>query len=348
MNYLNGTFTGYATEAKIEFSGAFETLVQIPGQEDGVWAHFLIAPKGQLNLLSKSTAFALGVLKIGYNVSLPFVGLIQKVPEFPKVDGFQVKIHIDSSVTPVIQPCRRCPLALEAEVETEIRNMLDKGIIEPVEGPPVWVSPIVPVKKSNGKLRICVDMRVANTAVRTEQYQLPDATITAIPSVAKVSKLDLSQAYFHFELDEQSRDITTFTSQSGIYRFKRLMFGLKSAPEVFQRSMDVLFRGIDYIIIYMDDILVYGRTEKEHDETLEQVLKKIDELKMEINVEKSVLNATEVTFLGFVVSKDGIRTTNERIQAIMDLKAPKNVSELRSLIGMYSIINKKKLFKSFY
>lgn len=185
-------------------------------------------------------------------------------------------------------------------------------------------------------------MRQVNDSVVRENYQLPDvdAVITSIPPIKMVSKIDLKQAYFHFELEPESRDLTTFITRSGAYRFRRLMFGLKSAPEAFQKSMDNLFRGIKNTIIYMDDILVYGQTVTEHDEALTSVLNKINELKIRINEEKSEYRKREVTFLGYIISEEGVRATNERVQAILDLLSPKSTSELRSLIGMFNFLSR--------
>lgn len=117
-------------------------------------------------------------------------------------------------------------------------------------------------------IRLCVDMRVANQAVVREHYPMPniDSAMGTISRVAKLSKIDLESAYYHLELEPDSRKITTFASRSGVYRFCRLMFGIKSAPELFQREMENLFRGIEGLVVFMDDLLVHGSTDEEHDE----------------------------------------------------------------------------------
>lgn len=185
-------------------------------------------------------------------------------------------------------------------------------------------------------------MREANRAVKREHYPMPniDAAIASIHKVSKLSKIDLESAYYHFELDPESRKITTFTSRSGVYRFRRLMFGIKSAPELFQRAMENLFRGIDGLVVFMDDFLVHGETDEKHDKTLEEVLKRLKELNFRINEKKSLLGVTEVTFLGHIISTKGIKPTEDKIQAILDLRSPKNVTELKSLMGMINFVGK--------
>lgn len=264
----------FASDGNILFSSAFEAQIKIPGEDSGIWSHILVAPQGQTNLLSKSTAFALGVLKIGYYVnSVSSENIPGSLSEFPKVPDVSLRIQIDESVQPIAQAARRFPIAMEADVENAIQELLQKNIIERAEGPLTWVSPLVPIRKTDGRIRLCVDMRAANKAVRRENFPMPniDVAMASIRKVSRLSKIDLEAAYYHFELDRQSRNITTFVARSGVYRFCRLMFGIKSAPELFQREMENLFRGIKGLIVYMDDLLIYAETDEEHDEILKQV-----------------------------------------------------------------------------
>nr|XP_029710331.1 uncharacterized protein LOC115256207 [Aedes albopictus] len=165
----------FASEQKIDFSMAFEAEIMIPGEDCGVWTHFLVAPMGQTNLLSKGTAFALGVLKIGYAVNYLSPELPHKDQiDFPKVPDVRLKIHVDEAVQPVVQVARRLPVTMEADVEETILELLKKNITERAEGPLTWVSPLVPVRKSDGRIRLCVDMRAANKAVVRENYPMPN------------------------------------------------------------------------------------------------------------------------------------------------------------------------------
>lgn len=141
-------------------------------------------------------------------------------------------------------------------------------------------------------------------------------------------------------MDESSRVITTFVARSGVYRFRRLMFGIKSAPELFQREMENLFRGMKGVIVYMDDVLVHGATAEDHDATLARVLQILRDRNMRINEQKSVFSVTEVEFLGYCVADKGIRPTDDRVKAILGLQAPTSVSELRSLLGLINFVGR--------
>ncbi|XP_058816871.1 uncharacterized protein K02A2.6-like [Topomyia yanbarensis] len=333
----------FASDENIAFSHVFEAEIMIPGADSGIWSHILVAPLGQTNLLSKSTAFALGVLKIGYNINqISQENPVDNLSEFPKVPNVTLKIQVDGNVQPIAQAARRFPIAMEADVETEIQELLQKNIIERAEGPLTWVSPLVPIRKSNGRLRMCVDMRAVNRAVRRENYPIPniDAAIASVRKVSKLSKIDLETAYYHFELDRESRNVTTFVARSGVYRFCRLMFGIKSAPELFQREMENLFRGINGLIVYMDDLLIYGATDEEHDQTLKEVLDRLQQMNMKVNEQKSQFGVREVIFLGHHVSTEVIRPTDEKIRAILDLQPPSSMTELRSLLGLINFVGK--------
>lgn len=178
----------YASDRNILFSKVFETEIKVPGEEQGIWAHILVAPGGQTNLLSKTTAFALGVLKIGYHINQLTSDSTEATvnPEFPKIPGVKLDIQIDHTVRPVVQVARRLPMAMEADVEEAIQDLLEKKIIERAEGPLSWVSPLVPVRKTDGRIRLCVDMRSANKAVQRENYPMPNID-AAMASITKVN-----------------------------------------------------------------------------------------------------------------------------------------------------------------
>ncbi|XP_054745936.1 uncharacterized protein K02A2.6-like [Anastrepha obliqua] len=144
-----------------------------------------------------------------------------------------ITLSLDFSIKPIQQPLRRIPIALEEKFERKINEALVQDIIQTVVGPSSWISPIVPyVFKGNGKMRLCVDMRRANHAVLRENYPLPtfESVMTKLREAKIFSRLDLKWAYHQLELDEESREITTFITHKGLFRYKRLMFGINSAP----------------------------------------------------------------------------------------------------------------------
>uniref|UniRef100_A0A182NV09 Reverse transcriptase domain-containing protein n=1 Tax=Anopheles dirus TaxID=7168 RepID=A0A182NV09_9DIPT len=127
---------------------------------------------------------------------------------------------------------------MEEKVDRKIQEMLEQEIIEPVTGPPEWISPMVVVPKGKDDIRLCINMRYPNQAIQREHYPLPmiDTLLNKLKGAKYFSKLDITSAFYHIELHHQSRGITTFMTSRGLMRFRRLMFGINCAPEIFQRS----------------------------------------------------------------------------------------------------------------
>lgn len=180
---------------------------------------------------------------------------------------------MDSQAKPVFQPVRRVPVALEEAVFRKLDELKAKDIIEDKTGPATWVSPLVVVGKANGEPRICLDLRRVNEAVLRERHPMPmiEDFLARVGSNMIRSKLDVADSFLQLELDEESRDVTTFITTRGIYRFKRMPFGLVNASEAFQKTMDEILVGCEGAWWYIDDIYVEGRTKIEHDERLNKV-----------------------------------------------------------------------------
>ena len=154
-----------------------------------------------------------------------------------KLKDFQLKLHIDRNVQPVAQPTRKMPFKMREQVKNKLDELFKQDIIEKIEGPTSWLSPLVVVPKPNNDIRICVDMRQANTAVLRERFPLPniDETLEEMNGAKVFSKLDLRQGFYQVEIEPSSRDITNFVTYDGIYRFRRRNFGISCAPEIYQR-----------------------------------------------------------------------------------------------------------------
>lgn len=171
-------------------------------------ATFYVIDKGTRNLLGRTTAIALGVLKLGLDINQ-----VETTP-FPKFRNIQIQIIINTEVKPVAQPYRRIPIPLEEKINAKIDELLQKDIIEKVEGPSEWISPVVPILKANGDVRLCIDMRGANVAIRRENHPLPtmEQLLPKIQNAKMFSKLDIKDAFHQSELVPDSRHITTFLS----------------------------------------------------------------------------------------------------------------------------------------
>jgi hypothetical protein len=197
--------------------------------------------------------------------------------------------------------------------------MLADDIIEPVTGPVSWVSSLVIVNKPRqpGKISICVDNRAANTALLRQRHVMPtlDDLIHQLNGSRVFSKLDLRNALLQLELEPNSRYITTFSSLIGLFRYKRLNFGLSVNSELFQSTLSQILSPIaGRIINVCADILVHAPSVHERDIALEAVAKKFAECGLTLHKEKCLLNQSQISFYGCVFSADGISVHPDRIK----------------------------------
>lgn len=264
----NKILKAYGTDKPLEILGSFEAVVKLGRRSAS--AEFFVIKTGQRNILGDTTSKQLGVLRVGVDVNQ--VHHSSPIP-FPKIKGVQVRIKMDPTVVPVFQPLRRIPIPLEDAVNRKLDELLAKDIIEPKKGPATWVSPLVVAKKANGEIRLCVDLRRVNQAVIRERHPMPiiEDVLAKIGRGNVWSTLDIKDAFFLLELDEESRSVTTFISHRGLYQFKRLPFGLVSAPEMFQPTMDGILADCEGAYWYLDDVGVEGSTVEEHDTRLSKV-----------------------------------------------------------------------------
>ena len=263
-----------------------------------------------------------------------------------KHSSAQVELAVDDTVPPVAQPPRRIPFHLRQKVESELCKLEQDDIIEkvPENTPTDWVSPVVIVPKPNqpDKIRLCVDMRAANTAIRRTRHPIPtvEATCLELNGARLFSKLDLTQAYHQLELSPPSRSITTFTTHDGLYRYKRLNYGTNAAAEIFQHTLQETIRGVKGTKNIADDILVFGRTRKEHDTALEECLSRLQAHHLTLNPTKCKFLKTNLEFFGLLFTEQGVSPNPKKVDAFANTKQPTTVSEVRSLLGMANYSSK--------
>ena len=226
-----------------------------------------------------------------------------------KLEG-EHTIHLKEGATPFcLTTPRRVPLPLMKKVQEEIERMLQLDVIEPVDEPTEWCSPIVVVPKADGRVRICVDLTKLNQAVRREVYHMPtvEETLGSLTEGSVFSKLDANSGFHQIVLNPESAKLTTFITPFGRYMFKRLPFGISSTPEHFQKRMDKELSGIEGVKCRMDYILVIGRDQEEHDQRLKQVLNRLVERKLTLNLEKCLFSQTRLQYLGQIIDSEGVR-----------------------------------------
>ena len=218
-------------------------------------------------------------------------------------------IDIDPNVRPVVHPCRKVPFSVRKRLKKELDRMSDIRVVVKEDEPTEWVNSVVVAEKKNGQLRVCLDPRNLNKAIRREHFTLPtrEDLMGEFAEAKFFSKLDATSGYWQVKLDEASSKLTTFNTPFGRYRYLRLPFGITSAGEVFHKKVRLIFENIPGVVTSMDDVMVSGRTKEEHDERLVEVLKRARQANLKLNPDKCVFGVTKVTFMGDVYSDKGIQ-----------------------------------------
>jgi hypothetical protein len=201
---------------------------------------------------------------------------------------WEVRIETDPSVQPVIHPPRRVPQVIAEKLKVELDKMKKSNVITKVKEPTRWVNSLVIAEKPNGTLRICLDPRDLNKAIRRPHY--PTNTFNdVLPQLAEAkffTKLDARSGYWTLKLLEECSSLTTFNTPYGRYKFLRLPFGLKSSQDEFQHKIDECFDDLPGLVAIVDDVLIYGKTKAEHDANLRAALERCREKGIKLNSEK--------------------------------------------------------------
>ncbi len=252
-------------------------------------------------------------------------------------------IKIDSNVQPVVHAPRPVPAPLRGKVKEELDNLEQKGIIKKVSNPTDWVSSMVVVRKKNSdRVRICIDPTDLNNAVKREHFPMNnfDDVVTRLTGSKVYSTLDANMGYFQLKLDAESSELTTFNTPFGRYCYLRMPMGIKCASEVFQRQMVNQFGHIEGVEIVVDDLLIHGRTQEEHDKRLRQVLERAREINLKLNPSKCKISVSEVDYVGHKLTGEGLKPTEDRVKAILAIPDPKDVRELETMLGMIAYVSK--------
>ena len=257
--------------------------------------------------------------------------------------GTEYDIKIDSTIEPyAISTPRRVPLPLMASVKEELERLESLDVIMPVQEPTPWRAPIVVVPKSNSQVRICVDLTKLNRAVQRERHILPsvDHVLGQMAGAAVFTKLDANSGFHQIQLSPRSQLLTTFITPFGRFAYKRLPFGVSSGPEYFQREMSRILEGLEGIVCLMDDIVIFGRDQPEHDIRLRAAMDKLVASGITLNKDKCEFNKSQIEFVGQLVGRGGITASPDKISAITAMSSPKDIHELRRFMGMVNQLGK--------
>lgn len=252
-----------------------------------------------------------------------------------------VHLYVKEGAIPKCFKARPLSYAMRDKVTEELERLVKSGVLSPVAHSE-WATPIVPVLKKEGSVRICGDYKLTvNAACVTEQYPLPviDDIFAALHIGDVYSTLDLRDAYNQIPLDEESKKLTTISTHKGLFCFNRLPFGVSSAPAIFQRTMENMLRGLTGVQAYLDDVLVAER-KGDSGSNLKAVLQRFRECGVKIRKDKCSFRKSEVSYLGHKITSDGLQPLEKNLEAVMKAPSPKNVSELRSYIGLLTYYSK--------
>ena len=260
----------------------------------------------------------------------------------------EVHLETDPTVQPVISPPRKVPFALKPRLKIELGNLTAKGVIAPVTEPTDWVSSMAIATKKSGELRICIDPRPLNKSLRREHYHLPtlDDVLPDLSKARIITTMDLRAGYWHVKLDDESSNLTTFTTPYGRYKWLRLPFGTSVSAEIFAKRLYDCVHDLSGIVCIADDLMIYGvgRTDDEatrdHDLKLEKLLQRCREVGIRLNASKMSLRQKSVTFLGHVITQDGLQPDPAKIEAIKEMPSPTDVTGVQRLNGFVNYLAK--------
>ena len=227
------------------------------------------------------------------------------------------------------------PLELK-ELKLQLQELLENGFIQPSVSQ--WGTPVLFVKKKDGTLRLCIDYRQLNKLTVKNKYPLPriDGLFDQLKGASIFSKIDLRSGYHQLKIKDADMHKTTFRTRYGHYEFLVMPFGLTNAPAAFMDLMNLVFRPyVDhFFVVFIDDILVYSKDREIHDAHLRVVLETLRKEQLYAKLSKCEFWLNEVSFLGHIVSKEGIRVDSKKIEVVVEWKPPRNVTEIRSLLGL--------------
>ena len=257
-------------------------------------------------------------------------------------------IEIDDSIRPVVNAPRHIPVPMRKKVHEKLEQLVNEGVITPVTDATDWVSSMVVVQKPNGQIRLCLDPKDLNVAIRREYYPMPtiEEVNTRLNKARFFTVLDTNNGFWQISLDDRSSMLTCFNTPFGRYRWMRMPFGINSAPEVWQRTMNQLVEGLKGTEVIQDDFLIVGcgdtddEVEADHDRNLKAFLERAHECNLRLNADKLKLKMTQVPYIGHLLTREGLRVDPKKVEAIEEMLAPKDAKAVQRLLGSVNYLAK--------
>lgn len=254
----------------------------------------------------------------------------------------EYSIVLKDNFSPKIHAPRKVPFALQPKLKSKLNNLEKLGIVEKVNHPTDWVNSLTIVHKNDGDLRLCLDPKDLNEAIKRQHFQMPtfEDISSKLAGSTVFSILDTKDAFLHVKLSKESSDLCVFNTPYGRYKFNRLPYGLNLSSEVFQEKMSSLLEGMEGVSVYVDDILCYGVDLKQHNERLKKLLVKLRQENVKLNKNKCKFAINELKYLGHKISKAGIVPDDDKIKAITEMRAPTDKKELERFLGLVTYVGK--------
>ena len=332
----------------IPVKGSCVANVRVTQQRSSVPVLFIVADIDSSLIVELKTSKQLNLIKRICKIDMKHANLPAYLNAyndcFGEIGCMKQTHHIttDPTVPPVVNPSRRIPISLQEKLHTEIQRMLKLGIIVAVDEPTDWVSNVVAVEKPDGTIRLCLDPKDLNKAVKRPHFVHPttEEILARMTNARYFTKLDASSAYWQVPLDHENSLLLTFNTSFGRFRFIRMPYGLSSASDVCQKYILQVIDGIDGVHNSQDDIIIWGQTEEELETRTKQVLEACRKHGLKLNPKKCEFNQTELVFLGHRISSDGVRVDESKVEAIINMPYPKNVKDLQRFLGTVNYLAK--------
>ena len=279
-----------------------------------------------------------GERDVFYHLLLTYADVLaSSVSDLGRTDRLRHHIETGNS-PPVRQSVRRIAPCRREEVKKLLNQMLEQEIIEPSSSP--WASPVVLVQKKDGSTRFCIDYRKLNRVTRKDAYPLPriDMTLDTLHGSKWFTTLDLLSGYWQVEMEAADKEKTAFCTTEGLFQFRVMPFGLSNALASFQRLMDLVLTGLQWsqCLVYLDNIIVLGRSFQEHIQNLESVFQRLRESGLKLKPSKCSFFQKKVHYLGHVISRDGVATDPGKTAKVTTWPVPTSRREAQQFLGFAS------------
>ena len=329
--------------------GQFETSVEY--KKTITNGTFIVVKRGARTLLGRDLMSKLGfIINHIHHIQGGDEELDNLLWSFPELfdgklgrsTGGLVELTIKDGGKPVYHKPRPLPFAMKDKVGKKLDEMERQGVISKINDSE-WGTPLVPVIKANGDLRICGDYKVTiNRMIEDVKEPLPriEEIFAELGGGENFTKLDLAAAYNQLEVTDETKKLLAWSTHQGIYAVNRLPFGPKPAGAIFQRQMRKVLQGTKGTVSYMDDITVTGKNKAEHLRNLREVLRRLSEAGFKLNLEKCKFFQEEITFLGHRINRHGLFKDEKKIEAVVNAPCPKNPTQVKAFIGMVNYCGK--------